>query len=146
MLESLVMAAGHRGCCHDGSNETEPMAASLSSSAFSLALCRFTHLITGRIHSTCLETYVYYHTHAFPHTLSGQTPHRETRCVFQCVSLVLSSIMHDFERMKGCFGFRHASHIERETSLLAVIIVHPQSERFVTRFFCLELFVRLEVG
>lgn len=52
--------------------------------------------------------------------------------------------MHDFGRMKGCFGFRHASHVERETSLLAVVIVHPQSERFITLFLSVELFVMEE--
>lgn len=53
------------------------------------------------------------------HTLSSSTSHWETQCVFQCLSLVQSSIMHGFGRMKGWFGFRHVPHMEREKDIIA---------------------------
>lgn len=56
------------------------------------------------------------HTHRVPAITLGKTVSE---------SLVWSSIMHDFGRMKGCFGLRHVSHMER----------HQQSQ-FLTVHSC----------
>lgn len=114
-------------CCHDDSDASQPMAALLSSSDLRLARWHF-QLIIERIQPTCLTTYAYPCAQTYSHTFSSQTSHWETQCVFQCLSLVWSSIMHGFGRMKGCFGLRHVPLMKRETSVLVVATVYPETK------------------
>lgn len=115
-LETLrERGVGHKGCCHYDSRKPEPMAIPLSSSAFWLALWSFTQLITEWILPSLLITHKSTHSHLdVPLYMHSAHRHTGKHSVCFSVSLVWSSIIYGSGWMKGCFGSRHASHMERE--------------------------------